>query len=67
MLKHKKQFCCIAVKSLLCFHPYADLRLNCTARSSSMIYYSCDCLTLKAAAESPHCNLAAATELRKSV
>lgn len=52
MFQHKKQFCYIGAKPRLCFHPYARLQLNCTARSGNMIYYSCGCVTPAAAAES---------------
>lgn len=64
MFQHKKQFCCIGAKPRLCFHPYARLQLNCTARSDNMIYYSCGCVTPAAAAESL---LATAAAQRKSV
>lgn len=64
MFQHTKQFCCIGAKPRLCFHPYAGLQLNCTARSGNMIYYSCDCVTPAPAAESL---LATAATQRKSV
>lgn len=54
MFQHTKQFCSINAKPRLCFHLYAGVGLNCTARSGRVIYYRCDCLTPTAAEESLH-------------